>query len=147
MEKGDFEDLLAEYPHLSFYLTRLLAKRARRTDAKTSAEIDKGLSGRLSMMAIAELVQTLHNSRKTGLLRVKSEVEEGEIYFEDGSVRHAKVGSQDGEEAFYRLVTWADGTFTFEAGRRDVEPAVFRSTMGLLMEGMRRQDELRKMRT
>ncbi|MHC4251277.1 MAG: response regulator [Planctomycetota bacterium] len=147
VEKGDFEDLLAEYPHLSFYLTRLLAKRARRADAKAASDLEQGLSGRLSMMALAELVQTLHNSQKTGLLRVKSDIDEGEIYFEEGHVRHAKMGSLDGEEAFYQLVTWADGTFAFEAGPKEIEPAVFRSTMGLLMEGMRRQDELRKMRT
>jgi two-component system chemotaxis response regulator CheY len=146
VEKADFEGLLAEYPHLSFYLTRLLAKRARRADAKTAAELDQGLSGQLSMMALAELVQTLHNTQKTGLLRVKSDVDEGEIYFDEGAVRHAKVGSQEGEEAFYQLVTWADGSFVFEVGEHDVEAAVFRSTMGLLMEGMRRQDELRKMR-
>jgi two-component system chemotaxis response regulator CheY len=144
--KDDFEELLAEYPHLSFYLTRLLAKRARRADSEMASELDKGLSGRLSMMALAELVQTLHNSRKTGLLRVKSDVDEGEIYFEEGNVRHAKVGPQEGEEAFYQLVTWADGSFSFEVGEHGVEPVVFRSTMGLLMEGMRRQDELRKMR-
>ncbi|MHC5057194.1 MAG: response regulator [Planctomycetota bacterium] len=146
VDKADFEELLAEYPHLSFYLTRLLAKRARRADAKTAAELDQGLSGRLSMMALAELVQTLHNSQKTGLLRVKNSDEEGEIYFLGGNVRHARLAGKEGEEAFYQLVTWADGTFVFEVGEQEAEPAIFRSTMGLLMEGMRRQDELRKMR-
>jgi len=29
----------------------------------------------------------------------------------------------------------------------EMEPVVFRATMSLLMEGMRRQDELRRMRT
>jgi two-component system chemotaxis response regulator CheY len=147
VEKGDFEDLLAEFPHLSFYLTRLLAKRARRANAKVAVEIDRGLSGRLSMMALAELVQTLHTNTKTGLLSVTNCDEEGEVYFDEGNVRHAKIGRKSGEEAFYQLVTWADGSFSFEAGERPVEHAIFRSTMGLLMEGMRRQDELGKMRT
>ena len=98
------------------------------------------------MMALAELVQTLHNSQKTGVLRVNSADEEGEIYFADGNVRNARMGDKAGEEAFYQLVAWADGSFTFETGPHEIEPDVFRATMGLLMEGMRRQDELRKMR-
>jgi len=56
------------------------------------------------------------------------------------------LGKTSGEEAFYQLVTWAEGRFAFEAGAREVEPSIFRATMGLLMEGMRRQDELSKMR-
>ncbi len=146
VEKGAFEDLLAAYPHLSFYLTRLLAKRARKADAELVSDLESGLSGKLSMMALAELVQTLHNSQKTGLLGVSNAGDEGEIYFVDGNVRHAGIGGKTGEEAFYQLVTWAEGNFAFETGTRDLEPDIFRATMGLLMEGMRRQDELRKMR-
>jgi two-component system chemotaxis response regulator CheY len=146
VEKDHFEDLLAEYPHLSFYLTKLLAKRARKPDAAPAPEPANGISGRLSMMTLAELVQTLHTSQKTGLLSVRSSDDEGSICFECGDVRHARVGETTGEEAFYRLVTWADGSFTFDPADSGIEPTIFRSTMGLLMEGMRRQDELRKMR-
>ncbi len=146
VEKGNFEDLLAAYPHLSFYLTRLLAKHARRADAALGSDLESGLSGQLSMMALAELVQTLHNSQKTGLLCVSNADDEGEIYFVDGNVRHASIGGKTGEDAFYQLVTWAEGNFAFETGVRELEQDVFRATMGLLMEGMRRQDELRKMR-
>jgi len=146
VEKGNFEDLLAEYPHLSFYLTRLLAQHARKADAKLVSDLESGLSGKLSMMALAELVQTLHNSRKTGVLRVKSADDEGEIHFAEGNVRHAQLGNTGGEEAFYQLLTWAEGSFVFKGGTAEAEPTIFRATMGLLMEGMRRQDELRKMR-
>ncbi len=146
VQKGSFEDLLAEYPHLSFYLTRLLAKHARKADVKLVADLESGLSGRLSMMTLAELVQTLHNSKKTGTLRVKSADAEGDIHFMDGNVSGARTDSVTGEEAFYRLVTWADGSFSFTPGSPQAEPDIFRATMGLLMEGMRRQDELRQMR-
>ncbi len=86
------------------------------------------------------------NSQKTGLLGVSNADDEGEIYFVDGNVRHASIGGKTGEEAFYQLVTWAEGSFAFEAGPSECEPDIFRATMGLLMEGMRRQDELRRMR-
>ncbi len=144
--KGSFEDLLAAYPHLSFYLTRLLAKRARKADAKLVSDLESGFSGKLSMMALAELIQTLQNSQKTGVLRMKSVDDEGEVHFAEGNVRHAQLGSIGGEEAFYQLLTWAEGSFAFERGPVKVEFTIFKATMGLLMEGMRRQDELRSMR-
>ncbi|MHC4505976.1 MAG: DUF4388 domain-containing protein [Planctomycetota bacterium] len=50
------------------------------------------------------------------------------------------------ERAFYRLVTWTEGTFTFEVGNRAVECSIFRPTMSLLMEGMCRKDEIKRMR-
>jgi two-component system chemotaxis response regulator CheY len=142
VEKDAFEDLLAEYPHLSFYLTRLLARRA----SKATVDTASSLSGRLNMMTIAELVQSLHHSQKSGVLTVTSGSESGTVTFEGGNVRNAKVGDTEGEEAFYQLVSWADGCFEFEAGASDAHPSIFKATMSLLMEGMRRQDELRRMR-
>jgi two-component system chemotaxis response regulator CheY len=143
VRKGDFEDLLTEFPQLSFYLTRLLAKRARKADAKLTSELEKGFSGRLSTIAIPDLVQTLHNGRKTGLLRIESNGDAGEVHFVDGNVTHACVGTLDGEEAFYRLLSWSEGSFAFETGPRQAEHGILRATIGLLIEGMRRQDELR----
>jgi two-component system chemotaxis response regulator CheY len=143
VEKGDFEDLLAEFPQLSFYLTRLLAKRARKADAKLNSEMEKGFSGKLSTIAIPDLVQTLHSARKTGLLRIESNGDVGEVHFLEGNVTHACVGERSGEEAFYRVMSWREGNFAFESGPRQIEHGILRATMGLLIEGMRRQDELR----
>ncbi len=97
-------------------------------------------------MALAELVQTLHFSRKTGLLHIENGGDEGEIYFVDGNVRHARTGGQGGEEAFYRLAGWAEGSFTFETGSRRIDDGISRATMGLLIEAMCRQDELGRVR-
>ncbi len=144
--RADFENLLAEHPDLSIYLTRLLARRARRADAKLTSKLEEGLSGTLGTVALAEIVQTLHTSRKTGTLRVESGGYDGEIYFADGDVRHARMGALIGERAFYRLVTWAEGSFTFEVGDRAAQFGIFRPTMSLLMEGMYRKDELKRMR-
>jgi two-component system chemotaxis response regulator CheY len=177
INKREFELLLAGRPDLSLYLTRLLAKRARKADAKLASEQDKGLSGRLSTIALADIIQTLHASRKTGLLRIyRGRVSgpsdrdedrgvhgaghgtsceaglppggagEGEIHFVDGSIRQARTGDLRGEDAFYRLMTWAEGNFTFETGRCRVKQGISRATIALLMEGTLRQDRLRKLR-
>jgi two-component system chemotaxis response regulator CheY len=142
VDRPAFDALLAEYPHLSFYLTRLLAKRASQVQIDSTSS----LSGRLDMMTLAELVQSLNQSQKTGTLRVANGADRGVITFSDGNVRSASLGGTNGEEAFYQLITWAEGGFEFEAGDVEAEPTIFRATMSLLMEGMRRQDEMRRMR-
>ncbi len=144
--RADFEDLLAKHPRLGSHLTRLLARRARRASRELASELGKGLSGKLSTVALTEIVQTLHTSRKTGMLRVEGGGYEGEIYFAEGDVKHARMGALMDERAFYRLVTWTDGSFAFEVGDRAVEHNIFRPTMSLLMEGMCRKDELKRMR-
>ncbi|MHC5058567.1 MAG: response regulator [Planctomycetota bacterium] len=144
--RADFESLLAKHPRLGSHLIRLIARRARRADSRPTSELEKGLSGKLSTVALSEIVQTLHTSRKTGTLRVEGGGFEGEIYFADGDVRHARTGALMNERAFYRLVTWTEGTFTFEVGDRAVECGIFRPTMSLLMEGMCRKDEIKRMR-
>jgi CRP-like cAMP-binding protein len=177
VEKGAFEALLAKRPHLGLHLTRLLARRAREADAKLASEEEKGLSGRFSTISLVDLVQTLHRSCKTGLLRVHRDrtlrpcarqeghdasgtqqagqpgaalgsdcSNEGDIYFVDGNVRQARIGDRGGEDAFFKLMAWAEGNFTFETGRARVEQGIFRATMGLLMEGTRRQDKPGRMR-
>jgi hypothetical protein len=105
------------------------------------------LSGDLSMMGVVEIVQALHHGKKTGLLQLRKGDEEGDVYFVEGQVRHARVadpggGSEkSGEEALYQIMDWADGSFVFEAGSRDIKHVISGATMGLLMEGMRRRDE------
>jgi two-component system chemotaxis response regulator CheY len=140
LSRDDFQSLMAEFPHLSFYLTRFLMKRVRGAAEKPAKQKD-GLSGQLSLIPLAELVQTLHGSRKTGRLGLQGDGASGSIYFDEGQVTHAEVDGEEGEDGFYRMLSWEDGSFYFDTDARSPEKLIFRSTMSLLMEGMRRQDE------
>jgi CheY-like chemotaxis protein len=102
------------------------------------------LSGCLRTLSLADLLQAFHHSMRSGrltLTRVNGEV--ASVYLKDGEVRQARTDELAGEDAVFHALQWEDGDFTFDEGETAPAPNVLRSTMGLLMEGMRRIDEAR----
>jgi hypothetical protein len=92
-------------------------------------------------MSVSEVVQVLHESRKTGTLRIHGGGATGRVYFDKGEIRQARLGDKQAEDAFYEMLGFTRGTFAFEAGESAVKPDISQPTMTLLMEGLRRQDE------
>ena len=74
-------------------------------------------------------------------MHLRSGSQAAAIYFRDGSIVDAELGTLRAERAIYRSRVWSEGTF--ELDFRDVrrEDVVATSTQGVLMEGMRRLDE------
>ncbi len=139
--KPDFERILAEHPLLNIYFNKLLAARLRKTMVHIEEEIAKGVLGKLSMISLPELTQTISVNSRTGILRLYRGGETGEIFFRDGQVVDVALGEVRGEEAFYKTLMWSDGDFRFVPGEVTGARKVTQDTMGLLMEGLRRMDE------
>lgn len=124
------------------------------------------IQGPLRELGIHDIFQLLDLSRKTGMLRVTSEVrdDEGVVYFDAGRVVHATIRSKPGtvsgaglserelqrqlrlqiESTVFELLSWQEGFFSFEESPPDAVPAGPRvevATESLLMEGARRIDE------
>ncbi len=125
--------------------TQELVMRVRVILHKVQKELDKrwgraGFSGYLSDMGVVDLVQTFELGRKTGTIRLETH-RVGCIYLREGRVIDAEVGRLNGEKAFYRLLSAADGKFevSFDSVERLEQIGI--STQALLMEGMRRLDE------
>jgi hypothetical protein len=123
------------------------------------------IEGALREFGIHDVFQLLDLSRKTGMLRVKSELrnDEGVVYFDSGRVVHARIRSkpveipdamterelerlmrQQIETVVFELMSWREGMFSFEerelgdvGGKKRIQVA----TESLLMEGARRIDE------
>ncbi len=144
LDHATFESLLNEHPELAVYLTRLLSRQSERENARLWSKLADGLSGHLGMMSMGDLVQTIHGGLKTGVLRLTWTGESGEIYFEEGEIKSARCEGVSGESAFYRLLERIEGSFVFQAGKRQASAEAMPATMYLLMEGMRRLDEVRK---
>jgi len=144
LDRMGFDMVLLEHPALGIYLTRQLARQAARDNARLWSKLADGLSGHLGMMAMGDLVQTLHAGQKTGFLRIAQPGEPGEMYFEDGELRHVRVGARTGEIAFFELLERTEGSFSFQAGTRDLPKEELRGTMALLLDGLRRLDEIRR---
>lgn len=120
----------------------LLARRTQeRMATSTPAGARTRLSGSLADMGVVDIIQTFEVSRKSGEARVTSGRLEAVIYFRDGKVVDARLGRLRGEEAVYRALIWATGSFEVEFKPVSSEDVVPTTTQGLLMEGMRRVDE------
>lgn len=101
------------------------------------------LQGSLKHLHLADVIQLISVSGKTGLFHLKRGESLGLLYLKDGNIVHAEVGDIKGEEAVYELAIWDDGEFHFEP---DIEPTVRsinKSNTNLLMEAARRMDEWR----
>jgi hypothetical protein len=124
------------------------------------------IEGPLRELGIHDVFQLLDLSRKTGMLRVSSELrdDEGVVYFDRGRVVHAGIRSkppavdaaglsereiarkvrQQIEATVFELMSWREGFFSFEERvLADIPPGarVDVTTESLLMEGARRIDE------
>src|SRR5690606_24985475 len=101
----------------------------------------RGVSGSLSEMGLADLVQLLWHGRKTGCLRIRSGGAVGEIHFVEGAIYNAVYANLRGEEAVYAMLTLRSGDFTLDPNFRAPKQLITASPEAILLEGMRRLDE------
>jgi DNA-binding response OmpR family regulator len=138
------EDYLTKPIYIKEIIARvnLVLQRKQRAGLESrSASGRARFTGSLSDMGLVDLLQTVDNSKKSGVLYLTSGDQRGAIYVRDGNVVDAELGALHGERALYRALVFSDGSF--EIDFRDVrrEDMIRVSTQGLLMEGMRRVDE------
>lgn len=97
--------------------------------------------GSLNEFHLPDIIQFLSGAKKTGMLRLVSDQDEGFIYLRNGEIVHATSNEVVGEEAVYSLVFLSDGKFDFEPDIATEESTVGRSHANLLIEAARRKDE------
>lgn len=142
-----FNDILLEYPVLNRYFHRILSERLKLNSVKTQhGESHKGLVGKLSTISLEELIQTLYTANKTGVLSIDNQNDKGKIFIKNGLVIHAMTKNLKGEQAFFRLMTWYDASFRFIPGEVNVERTVTMNVHGLLLEAMKRIDDMRQIK-
>jgi hypothetical protein len=107
-----------------------------------------GLSGGLDELALADLVEMTALGSKTGRLTLNDPegAVAGALSFRDGRVVAAACGALTDERAFYALLELRDGAFVFDPQAQLDDETCNLSTESLLMEGMRRIDEIRRLR-
>ena len=107
-----------------------------------------GLIGDLGELPLPDLVQMTSVGRKTGRLVLFDEEDAvaGVLMFRAGRLVGARSGELTAERAFYALLGLKTGSFDFDAQAELDEDEVNLSTETLLMEGMRRLDEVYRLR-
>ena len=91
-----------------------------------------------------ELLQTLELNHKTGVLTLVGEKDRGTISVQSGEVVAAQLGDLTGQEAVFGILSFGRGFFEFEVMDVEVEREIQLPTAQLLMEALRRQDEMKR---
>src|SRR5918997_1278658 len=99
------------------------------------------LSGQLSYLSLAELIEFFCNQRKTGRLKVAYEATPGYFYFDRGDLVDAKIGSLNGVEAIYYALTLANASFKFSTAFEPTRRTIHQPWTQVTLEGLRRLDE------
>ena len=92
-------------------------------------------------IGLANVVQVLEVSSRTGTLLLRSRGRTATVYFADGRPIDAVACGKTGEPAFYAIAEWNEGTFEFSPRLPDRERSIFASAQGLLLEAYQRLDE------
>lgn len=102
------------------------------------------LEGNLQDMSLPNICQIICLERRRVGLTLKRHTERGVILFENGQIVHSSVGRLEGEEAVYHLLAWTDGSFRTTNDAFIEHRTIAMRWDQLLMEGMKRLDELER---
>ncbi len=99
------------------------------------------LSGQLSDLSLAELIEFFCNQRKTGRLKIAYQKAPGYFYFERGELVDAKIGALSGVDAVYYALTQENASFKFSTAFEPTRRTIHQPWAQVALEGLRRLDE------
>lgn len=105
----------------------------------------KELEGDIRQMPLPDILQFLELNKKEGLLKISSGDMSGAVYVKDGYIYNCVLGAADREKALFKLLKWSSGKFEFIPMKVEFARKLTAGTSALIMEGMRQQDELKKL--
>ncbi len=143
LNQKDFKHILNKFPALQVFLYKLVVRRITSLNQERAEELASGMTGQVSDIPVVELCQMINSNQKTGRLKVDGDDKSGVIVFNEGDVIYAETSDQKGAEAFYEILDSHSGRFKFTQGitSRERKLDMLGGFMGLIMEGMKRQDE------
>ncbi len=102
---------------------------------------DRAVRGNLRDLGLASIISVNCNEHNQAELLIRRQGRLASVYFEGGTIVHATLDDQEGEEVIYELLSWEDGNFSLEQGVPPPKRTVGTDWTGLVLEGMRRLDE------
>jgi hypothetical protein len=146
IDRDNFSKILDSYPAVQLYFSRMIADRLTKSNSIRAADLSSGMIGNLSEIPAEALFQTLNMNSKTGILTITELIKgTARFSFRQGALIKAKYTDHNGEAAFYEILKERNGRFRFTPGipPEDFEIPEIGYFMKLLMEGMRRLDEIK----
>src|ERR1044072_2286575 len=99
------------------------------------------LTGQLSDMSLAELIEFFCNQRKTGRLKIDHPRGHSVFFIKEGELVDAKVGALSGSEAVYFSLTLPNAAFDFSPDVQATRRTIHNAWTQVVLEGLRRLDE------
>jgi TonB family protein len=99
------------------------------------------LTGQLSDMSLAELIEFFCNQRKTGRLKVDYHRGHGVFFIKEGELVDAKVGQLSGAKAVYFALTLPNAAFDFSPEVLPTRRTINEAWTQVVLEGLRQLDE------
>jgi CheY-like chemotaxis protein len=100
--------------------------------------------GSLTGISLASFLQLLETEKKTCLIEIQANKEKGYIYFNQGELYSAVFGKIKAEEAVYHMLIYDEVEIRIKKHiKTKYKKTVEKRLFPLLMEGMRRKDEMR----
>ncbi len=103
-----------------------------------------GFEGEVAGLGLTDIIQINARNRFSGSIRVQHGSQAGAIFFRDGDIVHAELGSKSGEEAFYDIVAWQGGRLSVETNVFAALRTIQKSCEHLLLDAHRVLDERRE---
>ncbi len=136
------DDYLTKPPDLELLTAKVKGIVRKARDRKPSQPAADGVSGSLSELDLADLLQVLGASRRTVRVQVAGgEGQSGELILDKGRLVHAVCGALRGAEAFFEIFCWHRGRFTLRAIDSAHERTIDVALEFLLLEGCRQRDD------
>ena len=99
------------------------------------------LTGQLSDMSLAELIEFFCNQRKTGRLKIDYPRGHSVFFIREGELVDAKVGALSGVDAVYFSLTLPNAAFDFSPDVQAQRRTINEPWTQVVLEGLRRLDE------
>jgi hypothetical protein len=132
LEATDLVELPIVKDELSLRLERFLQDIADHdTDEQTF-----GMQGKLEDYNLLDIVQTLDQNKKTGVLTLYHGRDEGKIWFTNGIICDAQYRTFACQDAIFKLVTWMEGDFTISFTDENYESKIEIDNKTILLDAI-----------
>jgi DNA-binding response OmpR family regulator len=112
--------------------------------AISNSEVEEqtvGMQGKLEDYNLIDIVQTLEQNKKTGMLIMYHGRDEGRIWFREGEIYDARFRNVDNISAIMKLMTWMEGDFTMTFTGETYERKIEVDNQQILLDAIQYLDE------
>jgi hypothetical protein len=104
------------------------------------------LKGNLQDFSLPDLLKIIEQGKKNGVLLIRCPgIQEGNIFFLEGEIKHASLDNFDGETAIYSLFHVNNGDFNFIEGEKVDKTTITSNLDQIIKEGLDRVDKWKKL--